>query len=306
MKRTVFFLLTFLCLHRVTAMAQLLDLRVQPLMSGKSGGSTYYLMYVEKIEDHYFFTATGMSDINIRYGLQEESDDQLFLAGSGYEAQFIPDSAGRYKIMELIFVINAAYKETVEDEWKDMHVSPGKKYFVGFSDNQSLWAVQALNYLNEHTIDPVIYDIAQVDRQPVFMNGDETANFEEYISTELGKDGIFKEDESGTLCIVKIDSLLKTLSGFVRFAFVVRENGEISHLAVDEINLNNPDAVSDVCVGINNQILNTSTRGYSNAKNYRWIPGEKNGVPVAVRQYVTIHFKQKHNIFTRLYRRFIK
>jgi len=291
MKRTVFFLLTFLTFSWVNTMAQLIDFRGQPLLLSNKNGVLHYLTFAEKMEDHYFFSKTGEADIIIRYGLYEESDDQLFRSGIGFEAQFIPDSAGRYKIMQLSTGGNVSYRETVEDDWEDMHFSPSKKFFAGFSDNQSLEAVQALNYLNEHTIEPVIYDNTQVDRQPVFKRGETVVNFEKYISTELGKGGIFKEDKSGTLCIVSIDSLLKTLSGFVRFAFVVRENGEISHLAVDEIKLNNLDAVSDVCAGINNQILYSNTQDYNNTEKYRWKPGEKNGVPVAVRQFVTVYLK---------------
>jgi len=138
----------------------------------------------------------------------------------------------------------------------------------------------------------VIYNSAHVDRQPLFMRGDTVVDFKEYIRNELWEVGTLKETELESVrWIEKIDSI-DSLSGFVRFSFVVREIGNISHIAVDEINLNNPDTVSDVCVGINYHILTPSTPGYSNAKKYKWIPGGKNGVPVAVQQFVTVYFNQ--------------
>ena len=269
MKRTAFFILTFLAFNIVTAMAQYLDLRNQPVLLGKSDGYTYYLTFVEKHEFHSFFTKTGESDIYIDYSLQIESDNKEYFCMSGYGAQFIPDSVGRYKIMQV-------YRgSTFYDRGEQGHSEPsGRLYFVGFSDDQSLWAVQALNYLNEHTVEPVIYDSAQIDRQPAFMNGDTVVNFEKYITNAM-------------YFIEEIDSI-NSLSGFVRFTFVVRENGEISHIALDESNLSNPNAISDVCVGMNYHIRTLPT------VKYKWIPGEINGIPVAVRQFVTVHFKNEN------------
>ena len=296
MKRTAFFILTFLAFNIVTAMAQYLDLSNQPVLLGKSNGSTYYLIFVKKNEFHYFFTKTGKSDININYGLRIESDNQRYFSMSGYGAQFIPDSVGRYKIMEVSGGNTFYYRETVENTWKEGHSHPsGIAHFVGFSDDQSLWAVQALNYLNEHTVEPVIYDSAQIDRQPAFMNGDTVVNFEKYITNALWEVGTLKKTELATIDLIeKIDSI-NSLSGFVRFTFVVRENGEISHIALDEINLSNPNAILDVCVGMNYHICTLPTVSpYSNVKKYTWIPGEINGIPVAVRQFVTVHFKNEN------------
>ena len=274
-------------------MAQRLDLGNQPLLLSNKNGVMHYLTYVEKMEDHYFFSKTGESDIIICYVLKTVSENQLHYSSSSQNAQFIPDSAGRYKIIEISGGESYYYRESVNDSWKDEgHGDPSfRPYFVGFSDNQSLEAVQAINYLNEHIVEPVIYNSLQVDHQPVFNRGDTVINFEEYIKNELWEVGTLKEHEASEGFFrkyVKIDSLLNSLSGFVRFAFVVRENGEISHIAVDEINLNNPDAVPDICIGISFHILRT----YRYIRNHRWIPGEKNGVPVAVRQFVTVYFDQ--------------
>jgi len=62
----------------------------------------------------------------------------------GHVAQFIPDSADRYKIKELSSAHTFYYRESVNDFWKDDgHSEPiGMDYFVGFSDDPSLWAVQ--------------------------------------------------------------------------------------------------------------------------------------------------------------------
>ena len=286
------FILSFLVFNMVTAMGQLLDLGDRPVLLGKENGSIYYLTFVQKDENHYFFTKTGEPDINISYGLRIESENQLSYLVVGHSAQFIPDSSNRYKIIEISSAYNFYYRESVNHFWKDAgHSDPtGMGSFVGFSDDPSLWAVKALNYLHEHTIEPVIYESAQVEQQPVFMRGDTVVNFEKYIKNELWEVGTLKQTELASARLIEKIDFIDSLSGFVRFSFVVSEIGYISHITVEEINLNNLDAVPDVCVGINYHILTPSTQGYNNAKKYKWIPGEKNGVPVAVRQFVTVYF----------------
>jgi hypothetical protein len=295
MQRTAFFLLTFLFISMVTAVAQQrLDVSDGPLIVGRSNDYTDYLTFVAKLEDHYYFTKTGEPDINIWYGIATEADDQLFTSYTMFEARFIPDSAGRYKIMQYSTLHSFKSRETVEDEWEDGHASTINQYrFIGYSDNPSLAASQALNYYLTHYIDSVIYDSTQVDEQPALKSGGTVVNIEEIIKNNLLKYGTLKQEEKESVLFLyqRIDSIDR-LSGFVRFSYVVRENEKISHITVEEINLNNPEKISDICVGISHQIL------YCDMEKYRWAPGKINGKPVAVRQYVTIHFKPK-NVFVR-------
>ena len=80
--------------------------------------------------------------------------------------------------------------------------------FVGFSDNQSLWAVKAWNYWKEHYVEPIIYDSSQVDEQPQFVNLENGEDFEKTIKSEMRK-------------LTRWNSLMDSLSGFVRFTFVI-------------------------------------------------------------------------------------
>jgi hypothetical protein len=283
MKQTAFFLLTFL-FTMVTVVAQPLIVKDGPLIVKKSNGYTDYLTFVEKLEDNYYFTKTGEPDINIWYGITSEYDDQLYTSYTMFEARFIPDSAGRYQIMQYSTLHSFRYRETVEDEWEDGHASTiNRYYFVGYSDNPSLAAVQALDYFMTHYIDPVIYDSTQVDEQPALKSSGTVVNIEEIIKNKLWEDGTLRQEEKESVrfSYQRIDSIDR-LSGFVRFSYVVRENEKISHIAVEEINLNNPEKITDICVGISHQIL------YCDMEKYRWAPGKINGKPVAVRQYVTI------------------
>jgi hypothetical protein len=245
------------------------------LLLQKSNNRTIYLNGVEKLEFHDFFTEEGVSDIQLRYGIWEESKRDA--TSYSIVAQFIPDSPGRYKIVERLIDISPYEARKIPFikvwKWREAPSFDGAPEFVGFSDNQSLRAVKAWNFWQEHYIAPVIYDSSQVDEQPQLDNLLTEENYEEIIKSEMTK-------------IEQWRPLTDSVSGFIRFTFVVEANLTISHFAVDSINLDKREFVPEICVAVNWLIryLNYPSR-------CEWTnPGKINGVPVAVRQYVTIHF----------------
>lgn len=83
------------------------------------------------------------------------------------------------------------------------------------------------------------------------------------------------------------EAVIKEVSGSVSFKYVVDENGWISNVAVEKLNIKEREYVPQLCAGINYAITKYY---YLNDQRHRWKPGKLKGVPVASRQYVTINF----------------
>ena len=99
MKRIIIFLF-LVFIFNISAMTQ--NFRDINLILEKSDQRTIYLTSVEKFEHHNFFTETGESDIQMWYKISRESESEKYKYASEktMSIQLIPDSIGRYKIIE--------------------------------------------------------------------------------------------------------------------------------------------------------------------------------------------------------------
>jgi len=271
-------------INNTTMAQQLFNLNI-PVW--KSDEATAYLTSVERFDFHNFYTKEGKSDFIIHFKLRIENHNGRHMTISPYSAQFIPDSLNLYKIMETNLGNTHLYKEPVEQEsidgipvdasWEEgiREFPPSSDtYFCGYSNDTTLVAVKALNYLNEHTTEPLIYNANQVDEQTVFMNGDQQESMEDFIWGRINK---------------HTSNNLDGLSGFIRFGFVVNEFGLAGRTLVEQIELNNVDLAPELCALINYALIYYT---HTNDQKHRWKPAKINGLPVNVWQSITIYFNK--------------
>lgn len=250
----------------------------------KSGDKTVYLTQIQKHENHTY-TEDGRADISFNYKTKvlTESTDRFFMSiGSSY-VRLIPDTNGLYKIETTTGGRTHYYKDkqNASDDIVAMwlpgirETSPkSNTYFIGYSNDTTLTPVRILKILEGLIPVKNIYENTLLDEEPALTYDGKKLDLQEYIKRELIKN-------SG-------EHIIKEVSGFVTFKFVVDENGSISDVDIDKLEIKNKELVPPICAGINSAITKYY---YLNDQRHRWIAGKLNGIPVASLQYITIYFK---------------
>jgi len=254
------------------------------ILMEKSDEKQVYLTQINKSEKHFFFTEDGREDILFDYDvrIETEGENDFYISMDKYHVKFIPDTNGLYKI-EQMYGGGTSYSQPKNKkkgtllEWNDnAHGSWFADWiFLGYSNDTTLLPVRILRFYNEQIPEIKVYESDQVDEQPALTLDGLDLNLEEYISDWLKRKWT-KE-------------AIKEVSGFVRFTYIVNENGWLSNVVVDHLEIDKKEHISIICSGINYAITEYY---YIRDPHYRWRPGKLNGVPVAVREYVTILFNK--------------
>lgn len=281
MGKYVFTLLLLLAANSL--MAQ--HLRNLNILLHKSDDRTVYLTEIQSNENHTY-DQDGRSDIAFSYKTKvlTENSDKYFMSIGGAGVRFIPDTAGLYKIQVESGGGSTHYysEKKTKDEYTNSEWLPGMReaspmpytYFAGYSNDTTLAEVKILKILKEQTPSRIIYDSKELDEVAAFTLDGEKLDVAEYIKGELKRN--------------PGEAIVNNVSGSVTFKYVVDENGWISQVGVDKLNINEKKYVPHICAGINYAITKYY---YLNDQRHRWIPGKRKGEPVASRQYVTIDFR---------------
>ena len=237
----------------------------------KDSVQTVYLTSIYKGEDVEFSPLNGEANPIISYRLRREL--ALSQSDINVSAVLILEEDGRYRIMESSYVNSAAYRKSEADMWKILQIAPPQPeepHFIGYSDNITLYAVQVLKYICEHSIKPVVYDENQVSQRASFINCDNR-----FITSDTEKEiekWIHNPPEN------YLDRLsLNGIKGEIKLSFFIQESGKAAHIKVEQTSINKPEALPNIYREISHVL-----------KSIRWLPAQLDGKAVIVKRNMII------------------
>ena len=249
-----------------------------------------YLLSAEKSEIHLFFTEDGKSDIRINYELRVEKSNGIHFSRNRMSAQFIPDSLGRYKIMETSLGVTRYERPQLTEEDKELGIvvllpresrrdvrPTSRTSFVGYSDDTTLTAVKMLNYINERTPKLTFHKEKKVSKPAAFLScrgyycsgnymltGDTEKEIGEFIKERFLRD---------------YQILPNDLKGTINISYCINQYGLFTNFKVEKVKINQKQHVSAICT-MANQLLNQ----------IRWTPAVLDDENVAVQRSFRIKF----------------
>ena len=251
---------------------------------------TVYLLSAWKRETHFFFAEDGKSDIMIDYELRVEKNNGIHFSRNRILTQFIPDSLGRYKIMQTSLIVTRYERPQLTEEDKELGIvallpresrrdirPEPRTSFVGYSDDTTLMDVKILNYINERTPKLTFYKEKKVSKPAAFLScGGHYCSGNYMLTGDTEKEiGEFIKERF----LREYRILPNDLKGTINFSYCINQYGLLTNFKVEKVKINQKQHVSAIC-GMANQLLNE----------IRWTPASLNNENVAVKRSFRIKF----------------
>ena len=237
----------------------------------KDSVQTVYLTDIYKGEGVEFSPLNGEANLIISYVLRRKL--ALSQSGISVSAVFILEEDGRYRIMESSYVGSAAYRKSEADMWEVLQITPPQPeepHFIGYSDDSTLYSVQVLKYVCEHSINPVVYDENQVDQRASFINCNNkfiTSDTEKEIEKWIHNPPEYYLDKLS----------LNGIKGEIKLSFFIQESGKAAHIKVEQTSINKPEALPNIYREISYVL-----------KSIHWLPAQLDSKAVIVKRKMKI------------------